>query len=98
MMRSPCEEWQGRLNDAGYREIDLGKGPENKPHRAHRLIWQQHHGHTDLMILHDCDNPRCINMDHLRAGTAQENSNDMVDRERHNNPKKTEFPQGHRLS
>lgn len=36
----------------------------------------------DLKALHTCDNPRCINPEHLYAGTAQDNSNDMKERNR----------------
>lgn len=28
--------------------------------------------------LHSCDNPKCINLDHLFAGTAQDNTDDMI--------------------
>lgn len=34
------------------------------------------------MCLHSCDTPRCVNPDHLRAGTAQDNSDDMKERDR----------------
>jgi len=94
MLRSPCEEWQGVRKDNGYGLIWTG----GKHYRAHRLIYQQHHGHTDLNILHDCDNRACINMDHLRAGTHQDNADDRVKRGRgktNGNEEKTHCPQGH---
>ena len=81
MLRSPCEEWQGARDKDGYGRLKSG----DKVFQAHRLIYMQNHGHTDLLILHDCDNPSCINMDHLRAGTYQDNVNDKMQRGRHNN-------------
>lgn len=32
----------------------------------------------DIWALHTCDNPKCINEDHLFKGTAQDNTNDMI--------------------
>lgn len=36
-----------------------------------------------LDVMHRCDRPRCIEPEHLKAGTAKENSGDMVARGRH---------------
>lgn len=32
----------------------------------------------DIWALHTCDNPKCINLDHLFKGTAQDNTDDMI--------------------
>lgn len=34
------------------------------------------------IVLHSCDNSKCINPDHIRFGTHKENSEDAVDRDR----------------
>ena len=62
---------------------------------VHRLVWMQDNGHTDLFICHACDNPRCVNIDHLYAGTHAQNMSDMTERGRAKNQKKSACPQGH---
>lgn len=38
-------------------------------------------------VLHSCDNPRCVNPAHLRAGSQKENMADMSQRERRQDPR-----------
>lgn len=52
----------------------------------HRAVYQEIHGDLapGMVVLHTCDNPRCINPDHLRAGTQSENVQDMLQKGRDN--------------
>jgi hypothetical protein len=50
---------------------------------AHRWIWEYIHGPTKLHVLHRCDNRACVRIDHLRAGTQQDNTDDAVSKKRH---------------
>lgn len=73
-----CWGWKGRVQNKGYAVIYYGK-----PVLAHRLSVVLHTGVvSSLFVLHSCDNPVCTNPLHLRYGTAQDNSNDMVARNR----------------
>ena len=91
---SECDEWEGRLNAYGYGVIhNIG---------AHRMVWMQEYGHlrSDEYVLHSCDNPRCINLNHLRVGTAADNTKDMMRRRQNKNGNvyKTHCHEGHEFT
>jgi hypothetical protein len=73
-----CWEWQGSRNQQGY--ANSGKG------RVHRLVLAAKLGRpikTGLHALHECDNPCCVNPDHLWEGTFSDNMKDMALKKRH---------------
>ncbi len=74
-----CRLWLGPFNRDGYGRIFDGETTT-----AHRVAYKLAHGEipAGLMVLHSCDNPPCINADHLRLGTALDNVADMVTRGR----------------
>lgn len=46
------------------------------PTTKHRRVFYETHGYLPEVVMHTCDNPRCINPDHLKAGTYVENMQD----------------------
>ena len=71
-----CLVWQGAKNTRGYSFISIGA----KLIRVHRLIWKLAYGDIPqgLNVLHKCDNPPCIKLDHLFLGTLKDNTRDAI--------------------
>ena len=78
---TPCREWQGPRNSAGYgnRYTDV-EGQRERVY-MHRWVVAQIHGWEAIkerVVMHLCDNPPCYRYDHLRIGTQGENIRDAV--------------------
>lgn len=44
----------------------------------HRKVHYEHTGELPEVVRHVCDNPRCINPEHLVSGTQKDNVQDML--------------------
>lgn len=75
-----CLMWIGTKNTTGYGLMRVN----NTLYRAHRLAYIIHHGFIpeNLSILHLCDKPSCVLIDHLMAGTHAENMRQAAQRGR----------------
>jgi hypothetical protein len=76
----PCHLWKAYKNPSGYGVLTLGK----KIRLAHRVSWVLHHGDlpSGKAVLHKCDNPACVNPDHLRIGSNVDNILDRIEKKR----------------
>jgi hypothetical protein len=79
-----CWVWDGALSEKGYGQLWL----DNKIRLAHRISYQMHQGEEagKLFVCHRCDNPKCVNPEHLFLGTAKDNALDMHRKGRANIP------------
>lgn len=86
---SGCWEWKGSRNAKGYGQLAVGRHSGSDPKRtipmiASRAAYLAWVGAIPdgLVVRHRCDNPPCINPEHLELGTLADNSRDMVVRRR----------------
>jgi hypothetical protein len=79
---SGCWEWTANKNNKGYGRFSVSSYIGKQ--LAHRLSYEAVNGKIPRggIILHSCDNPACVNPDHLRVGTYKDNVADMDDRNR----------------
>jgi hypothetical protein len=90
-----CWIWQAtKGSQGGYGQI---RWKNNKKEYAHRVAYEITFGEipTGFYILHKCDNPPCVNPNHLFAGTHQDN---MIDKVLKNRQRRGEGIPNHKLT
>ncbi len=80
-----CLEWTGCRDCHGYGRINVCDYPQ----LVHRLAWALLVEPIPVgkHVLHRCDNPPCVNIEHLFLGTALDNALDKVAKGRTNSPR-----------
>ena len=78
---SGCWLWTGSLYPSGYGRRRIG----TVTRVASREAWRLYRGPipSGLCVCHRCDNPPCVNPDHLFLGTIKDNAYDMIAKGRH---------------
>lgn len=80
MQPSGCLEWQKSKIKYGYGNFRMG----GRAWLAHRFSYELVYGDfpEELFVCHRCDNPSCVNSDHLFLGTVTDNNNDKMSKGR----------------
>jgi len=81
-----CWLWMGARTKLGYGQRG---GRKTGRRYTHRLSWEMRFGPIPegLCVLHHCDNPPCVNPDHLFLGTKKDNTQDMIAKGRGRGPR-----------
>jgi hypothetical protein len=78
-----CIPWLAGKTRGGYGYLRFaGAGTKTT---AHRIAWVLKRGDIppEILVLHRCDNPSCVNAEHLFLGLPKDNTSDMVAKKRH---------------
>lgn len=86
---SGCWIWTGAMRKSGYGAFGFGRATDY----AHRASFRLFVGEIGegLYVCHKCDNPKCVNPDHLFVGTAKDNMRDASEKGRVRLPKKEQM-------
>lgn len=85
-----CWEWQGYVDDKGYGRFGYVKGADSAPQASYILFTGKRIKRKNgkrLCVCHKCDNPPCVNPNHLWLGTHKDNMYDRDIKKRHGNTK-----------
>lgn len=87
-MKNDCINFTGFINNDGYgiKQVKFKDG-KWRAKGAHRVAYCEHNkipidDINGMVILHLCDNPACVNPEHLCLGTQQDNVADMYNKGR----------------
>lgn len=77
-LESGCWEWKAGRFERGYGKFNKRASKYGISSYAHRASWQIHFGEIPdgMQVCHKCDNPCCVNPEHLFLGSAKDNMED----------------------
>jgi len=74
---SGCIDHGYKGNGKGYAKVHRPTGRDEIVY-LHRWIFAREHGYYPEVVMHSCDNTRCINLEHLVGGTRDMNNKDCA--------------------
>lgn len=83
--------WEVNKNDCWIctsHKKDKDGYPVGYRRKIHRHVYEQCFREIPIgmVVMHKCDNPSCINPEHLKLGTYKENTQDMYQKKRNVSP------------
>ncbi len=85
-----CWIWKGAKSGSPSKNIRYGYiNIDGKARRVHRVFYELYYN-ADIKgktLMHSCDNPSCINPEHIFVGTPQDNMDDMINKGRDRHPR-----------
>lgn len=86
---TPCKDHGLKGSADGYAEVrrkESDRKPDGRSRtpkvKMHRWVFFMEHGHYPPVVMHLCDNPRCIEVSHLAAGDWDTNNKDRASKGR----------------
>lgn len=74
-----CIVWTGGVDKDGYGKFVTGPARQQVTHRSHRWIYEAVVSPIgERYLLHSCDNPPCVTLQHLSPGTQRQNIADSI--------------------
>lgn len=78
-MRDDCiDHGRGHVTKEGYSTVRTQEARDIGTCMLHRVVFHRAQGYLPPVVMHTCDNPRCINPDHLVAGDWGSNNKDRA--------------------
>ena len=81
-----CWLWTAAKDANGYGKYSIAKIGNFRAHRL-SLMYRGITIPKGYVVMHKCDNPSCVNPEHLQVGTIQENNLDKLTKNRQSKPK-----------
>lgn len=79
-----CIDWIGSVDKDGYGKFATGPHGAQRHHRPHRWIYERCVGPVgEMVLMHSCDRPCCVALQHLSPGTQKQNIGDSIAKGRH---------------